>query len=784
MKGCRVNQDNKDNMKTHTQHGPGHFSARHSLIGQTFLRLTRVLLLCAAACGLRFSLAAAVVTTDQPDYAPGTTAIISGSGFTAGESVVLQVLHGDGTPDEGEDHQPWAVEADASGSFTTTWHVCEDDCVDSTLVLTAVGQTSGLTADTTFTDAPFFGVRLTSVALVSGGCTRSVTTPTNVQVFLRPGFAYRFTFSLNSNGVPPACFVTSNSSGPATILMSLGPDFGNTTFLARRVGTGNVYTNNLVIPASACSVTPITFSCDSGGTQQVLGNTPLPDRPVQLIASLDCSNTLSCVPTPPTITCVSNVNANTALGACSANVNYALPPANGNPTPTVSCVPPPGSTFQKGVTAVVCTASNSAGTATCTFTVTVRDLQRPTLICPGTIVTPNDPGVCSAVVSFTPGVSDNCPGATTSCTPPSGSTFLKGSTLVACTATDAAGNTSAGSNGCSFLVIVVDAEAPAIVSCAPALSVAADAACQGTVPDVTGLVVATDNCVPTANLIITQSPAAGTVVGLGSTLITITVKDGATNNASQCTTTFTVINTAPVIDNITAPSGPLALGSAASLTVDFSDHDAGQAHIVVINWGDSASDTIPLSAGIATTTQSHTYAAAGVYSVSVTVSDPCASVSQTYEFIVIYDPDGGFVTGGGWIDSPAGAYPADPTLVGKANFGFVAKYLHGAQVPTGQTEFQFKTGDLNFHSTDYEWLVVSGAKAQFKGTGTINGTGTYNFRLTLTDGQVNGGGDVDKFRIKISGPGGVVYDNRLGNPDGLNDADPQALGGGSIVIHK
>jgi hypothetical protein len=32
---------------------------------------------------------------------------------------------------------------------------------------------------------------------------------------------------------------------------------------------------------------------------------------------------------------------------------------------------------------------------------------------------------------------------------------------------------------------------------------------------------------------------------------------------------------------------------------------------------------------------------------------------------VIYDPSGGFVTGGGWINSPLNAYAADPTLTAK-----------------------------------------------------------------------------------------------------------------------
>jgi len=79
---------------------------------------------------------------------------------------------------------------------------------------------------------------------------------------------------------------------------------------------------------------------------------------------------------------------------------------------------------------------------------------------------------------------------------------------------------------------------------------------------------------------------------------------------------------------------------------------------------------------------------------------------------------------------------------------------------------------------------VAGAKAQFKGTGTINGGGDYGFLLTAIDGQLQGGGGTDRFRIKIwdRASGLVVYDNQLGADD-YGDA-ATAIDGGSIVIHK
>jgi len=197
--------------------------------------------------------------------------------------------------------------------------------------------------------------------------------------------------------------------------------------------------------------------------------------------------------------------------------------------------------------------------------------------------------------------------------------------------------------------------------------------------------------------------------------------------------------------------------------------------------------TVNESAG--TVTASYTFTAAGVYRVTLTVTnDLGATAASTQidgidELVVVYDPNAGFVTGGGWIQSPAGAYPAAPALTGKANFGFVSKYLKNASVPTGETEFQFKVANFNFNSSVYEWLVVSGSKAQYKGSGTVNGAGDYGFLLTVTDGQLSGGGGVDRFRMKVwvRATGVIVYDNQIGS---LDDANPTtALGGGSIIIH-
>jgi hypothetical protein len=241
------------------------------------------------------------------------------------------------------------------------------------------------------------------------------------------------------------------------------------------------------------------------------------------------------------------------------------------------------------------------------------------------------------------------------------------------------------------------------------------------------------------------------------------------------------------VTGVASSVDPVAVNTAVGATASFTDPGTSDTHSAIFDWGDGSTiaGAVSEASGSGTATGSHSYATPGVYTVAATVADgDGGSGSGTFQYVVVYDPSGGFVTGGGWITSPAGAYAVDPGLSGKANFGFNAKYQNGANVPTGNTQFHFKAGSLNFHSTSYQWLVVAGAKAQFKGSGAINGTGDYGFILTAVDGQVSGGGGADKFRIKIwsNATGAVVYDSQIGADD---TAEPSTvLGGGSIVIHK
>jgi hypothetical protein len=126
---------------------------------------------------------------------------------------------------------------------------------------------------------------------------------------------------------------------------------------------------------------------------------------------------------------------------------------NGRPNGNATCAPASGSTFPLGETAVQCSNGGK-------FKVTIVDTTAPALLLPGNVVT-QDP-----VVSYTASAQDLVDGNVgITCTPPSGSTFATGTTLVQCAASDTRGNAAVG----SFTVTVqqqnpTDTEAPTIVS--------------------------------------------------------------------------------------------------------------------------------------------------------------------------------------------------------------------------------------------------------------------------------------------------------------------------------
>ena len=280
--------------------------------------------------------------------------------------------------------------------------------------------------------------------------------------------------------------------------------------------------------------------------------------------------------------------------------------------------------------------------------------------------------------------------------------------------------------------------------------------------------------------------SAAELDGSSSHMIAVQVTDSGGLSATD-QTTVAVANVAPTVGEIAAPLDPVQVDIVVNVSADFTDPGVADTHTAEWTWSDGSTSpgVVNETNGSGTVTGSHTYATPGVYVVTLTVTDDNGDSDDSFfQYVVVYDPADGFVTGGGWIGLPAGAYAGDPSLEGKANFGFVSKYKKGASVPIGETEFSFTVADLNFHSSCYEWLVVAGSRAKYQGEGRINGTGNYGFMLTATDAALTPSTDADLFRIKIWDKDNgdvIVYDNQMDAGD--DSYEGTALGGGNIKIH-
>jgi hypothetical protein len=262
---------------------------------------------------------------------------------------------------------------------------------------------------------------------------------------------------------------------------------------------------------------------------------------------------------------------------------------------------------------------------------------------------------------------------------------------------------------------------------------------------------------------------------------------------TEYTTTVVVSNVAPSVIITGPPSGSIyPVGTTVTFTGSFTDAGSSDTHSA--QWAADSTTfagSVTEAGGNGTVTGSRTFTTPGVYNISLTVTDDDGGATTATTVggpnglparIIVYDPNAGFVTGGGYINHAAtGMIPAGPSMVDKANYGFNAKYKKGSSTPDGEVEFQLKPANINFHSTSLDWLIVNttATRAQLQGSGTVNGAGSYGFLLTVTDG-----GSSDTFRIRIwdKGTGTVVYDNEPGRLDSTDPITPAA--GGNIVVHK
>ena len=265
-------------------------------------------------------------------------------------------------------------------------------------------------------------------------------------------------------------------------------------------------------------------------------------------------------------------------------------------------------------------------------------------------------------------------------------------------------------------------------------------------------------------------------------------RDGGT---SEYAGDAAVANVAPSVAALAGPAGPVRVGTPFAVDAPFTDPGVLDSHTAVVDFdadGAGAPVTGTVAGGAASAT--HAYARAGLYAVRAAVTDDAGDegASPALRYVVAYDPAGGFLTGGGWFTSPAGACRiAGCGDDGRARLTVEVRYRPGDTAPSG--ELQLSLDRLRFRSTGFEWLVVAEDHAYLRGTATMEGA-TYGFMVTAYDDPSKGRGSTDRVRVTVweigadGSEGAVVYESQVGG-DTAATADPALpLGGGSLQIHR
>lgn len=260
--------------------------------------------------------------------------------------------------------------------------------------------------------------------------------------------------------------------------------------------------------------------------------------------------------------CRPDITVNATASQCGAVVKYTAPTAIDNcsgATVNQTTGLPSGSTFPVGTTTNTFVATDASGnTATCSFTVTVTENEKPVITTNGNMTVNNDPGVCGANVSATASATDNCsvgtPTGIRSDAQALNAVYPVGTTTITWNVTDANGNAA---TPVTQTVTVNDNEKPN-AACKNVTVTLIGGNASITTADVNNN--STDNCGIQS---LALDKTSFNCSNIGANTVTLTVTD-IHGNVSTCAATVTVAGTIPTCTIASVPSNSTYTGGVST----------------------------------------------------------------------------------------------------------------------------------------------------------------------------------------------------------------------------
>jgi len=493
----------------------------------------------------------------------------------------------------------------------------------------------------------------------------------------------------------PADITMSNDVGVCTAVVTWGdPNLTENCVLA---SSGQTHNSGDTFPLGE---TTVTYSA-----QDTSGNTAICSFNITVEDDED-----------PTITCPSDISQSNDIGSCDAAVTVPAPTVtdncSANPTNDYNGIADASDTYPLGMTAVVFTATDTAGnTATCSFNITITDDENPMITCPSDITQTADTDSCNAAVMVpAPTYMDNCNIDVVindyNSTSDASDTYPVGMSIVGFTVADSAGNTAT----CSFNIMITDDQMP-MITCPADITQATDLdSCNAmvTVPTPTFM----DNCPGTTIMNDYNSTSdASDIYPEGTTTVTFTATDAAANTM---TCSLDIMINDEQDPTITCPSDMTQTADAnmcsAAVTVPAPMSDDNCAVMMVMNDYNSTSDA------------SDTYNV-GTTSVTYTATDNSGNTASCDFSITITDDE-----------MPTVTCPADMTQTADAGSCSAAVTVP-ALTAMDNCGVMSVTNDYNNTDDASDTYNVGTSSVTFTATDTAGNMASCVVMITITDDE-------------------------------------------------